>query len=87
MTTITLRKQMDEMVVSRFQAKAALLQSGLLDQVETAVANADALTQLAWAEAQGFERQSPAILGIAQTLGWTSEQLDELFSQAVRIKA
>lgn len=84
---ITIRGTIDTLTVSRFQAKAALLQAGLLDQVEAAVANADALTQLAWAEALGFERQSPAILGIAQALGWTAEQLDELFAKAVRIRA
>lgn len=84
---ITIRGTIDTLTVSRFQAKAALLQAGLLDQVEAAVANADPITQLAWAEALGFERQSPAILGIAQTLGWTAEQLDGLFSQAVRIRA
>lgn len=84
---ITIRGNIDTLTVSRFQAKAALLNAVLLSQVETAVANADPLTQLAWAEALGFERQSPAILGIAQTLGWTSEQLDGLFAKAVRIKA
>lgn len=84
---ITIRGTIDTLTVSRFQAKAALLNAVLLSEVETAVANADALTQLAWAEALGFERQSPAILGIAQTLGWTAEQLDELFAKAVRIRA
>lgn len=84
---ITIRGNIDSLTVSRFQAKAALLNTGLLDQVEAAVANADPLTQLAWAEALGFERQSPAIIGIAQALGWTSDQLDGLFAQAARIKA
>lgn len=84
---ITIRGTIDTLTVSRFQAKAALLQAGLLDQVEAAVANSDPITQLAWAEALGFERQSPAILGIAESLGWTAEQLDELFAKAVRIRA
>ncbi len=83
---IVIRGTIDSLVVSRFQAKAALHLCGQLDAVETAVAAADPLLRLAWHEALAFERQSPAILGIAQSLGWTPLQLDVYFSMAVRIK-
>jgi hypothetical protein len=75
------------MVVSRFQAKAALLQAGLLDQVSAALADADPVAQLAWAEAVEFRRMSPTILGLAATIGLTDEQLDDLFRAAAEIEA
>jgi hypothetical protein len=75
------------MAVSRFQAKAALLGAGLLDQVNTALADADPVAQLAWAEAVEFRRTSPTILGLAATIGLTGEQLDDLFRAAAGIEA
>lgn len=75
------------MVVSRFQAKAALMQAGLLDAVEAAVANGDALTQLAWAEAMEMRRNSPMIATLADDLDLTPEQVDDLFRAARAIEA
>lgn len=74
-------------VVSRFQAKAALLQAGLLNQVETFINGpaTDPLAKLAWAEAVEFYRQSPTILSMAAALSLTPQQLDELFTQAASI--
>ena len=43
--------------VTPFQAKAALLQAGLLDAVLAAIAAAPRITQLAWAEATEFRRK------------------------------
>lgn len=74
------------LVVSPFQAKAALLQAGVLDDVETLLANADQLTQMAWNEALEFRRYSPAVLNIATALNWTDEFLDNLFINAFEIK-
>jgi hypothetical protein len=77
------------LVVTKFQAKAALLNAGLLDDVEAAVAAADALTKLAWADAQEFRRRSPLIADLAAALDppLTSEQLDALFVAASTIVA
>lgn len=75
------------MVCSRFQAKAALHLAGLLPQVEAAIANADPLTQLAWAEAVEYSRHSPAILTLAGVLELTDEQVDDLFRTAMQIEA
>lgn len=74
--------------VSRLQAKAALLQAGLLDAVQAMVnhPDTDRLVQLAWAEALEFNRTSPAILGMASAMGWTDTQLDELFKAAHQIE-
>lgn len=77
------------MVVSPFQAKAALAQIGKLDDVEALMADAATplLTKLAWKEAVVFKRLSPTIIGLSQQLGFTDEQLDELFETAAQIVA
>lgn len=74
-------------VVSRFQAKAALLQAGLLSRVEAFINDpaTDPLAKLAWGEAIEFYRQSPTILSMAAALSLTPQQLDELFTQAASI--
>jgi len=74
-------------VVSRFQARAALLQVGKLAAADAAVAQADALTKLAWADATEFERASPSIAALAPALGLSGDDLDALFIAASKIKA
>jgi len=73
--------------VTPFQAKAALLNAGLLDAVLAAIAAAPRITQLAWAEATEFRRTSPTVLMLAGSLGLTSTQLDDLFKAAKEIEA
>jgi hypothetical protein len=75
--------------VSRFQARAALYQAGLLDQVETLMSDpaTDMIAKLAWADAQEFKRESPTIKALAAELGLTDTQLDDLFRQAATIDA
>ena len=73
--------------VSRFQAKAALDAAGMLAACDAAVAGADALTRLAWAEALHFRRDSPAIAAMSAAVGLSSEQVDELFIAAATIAA
>lgn len=73
--------------ISRFQARAALLDAGLLADVEIALADADPLTQLAWAEAIEWRRDSPTIAAIGDALGLTEEDIDDLFIEADKIKA
>lgn len=73
--------------VSAFQAKAALMAAGILPQVEATIAQADAFTQLAWAEALQFRRDSPAIAALSAALGLTSAQVDDLFRTAATISA
>ena len=75
--------------VTRFQAKAALLGAGLLEQVEVYMALPDTpmVTKLAWTETQDFERGSPTVAGLSALLGLTSEQVDALFITASGITA
>lgn len=72
--------------VSRFQARAALLQAGLLSAVEDAVAAADPMVQLAWAEAVEWRRQSPNIIALGAAIGLNEAQLDDLFRAAAQIE-
>ena len=73
--------------VTRFQARAALLAAGLLDDVEATIAGADRFVQIAWADAASFERTSPTIAALAAALGLTDQQLGDLFRAAATISA
>lgn len=73
--------------VTRFQAKAALHQAGLLEQVEAFIDDpaTDALVKLAWQEAS-FDRSSKMVEEVGATLNLTSLQIDELFETALEMK-
>lgn len=75
--------------VSKFQAKAALKQAGLLEQVRTMMAGLpeDDLTRIAWEDAQEFRRESPTVLNLAAELNLDDAALDALFEQAAAIEA
>lgn len=75
--------------VTRFQALAALLQAGLLPDVEAYMARpeTDPFVALAWKEAQDFRRDSPIVLSLGDVLGLTQSQLDDLFKFASTIGA
>lgn len=64
------------------QAKLALLNIGMLDSVETTIAAAGRAAQIEWENALSFERTSPLLSSICNSLGLTSEQLDWLFITA-----
>lgn len=66
--------------ITAFQAKAALAQAGLLDDIETYMATtADVITRLRWQEAPTFRRNNAALVQIAADIGLTEQQLDDLF--------
>lgn len=77
------------LVVSRFQALAALMQAGLLENVEAYMAQegTDAFVKLAWHEAQEFRQDSPTVVGLQTILGLTDEQLEDLFKFAATVSA
>lgn len=75
------------MVVSRFQARAALLMAGLLDDVEKAISGASPLARLVWSDATEFRRNSPTIAELASALELDDETLDDLFRTAAGIVA
>lgn len=74
-------------VVSRFQARAALMQIGKLQDAEAAVvATGDALVQMAWAEATEFRRTSPTINSLGAAIGLSATDIDDLFRAAAAIE-
>lgn len=73
--------------VTAFQAKAALLNAGLLDKAQAAVSAAAPIVQLAWATAQSYERSSPTVAALAAALGLSDAQVDDLFRAAALISA
>lgn len=82
----SLRKRRERMHVTRYQAKAALLEAGLLDQCESIVQAAnDPQLNIAWQEA-GFIRLSSFVDFVGEQLSLTPEQLDDLFIAASKIK-
>ena len=74
--------------VTRYQALAALHLNGLLARVKAIMADpaTDPLTVLAFDSAQTFKRYSPMVLNMAQALGLSDEQLDNLFVSASQIE-
>ena len=45
------------------------------------------IAQIAWADAQVFERSSPTIASLASAIGLTEAQIDDLFRAAGEIVA
>jgi hypothetical protein len=75
--------------VSRFQARAALHLAGKLTDAEAAVEAAAAenpLIAMAWREAVEFKRTSPALNALAEAIGMTPEDVDNLFRLAATIE-
>lgn len=73
--------------ISSFQARAALYQMDMLATVEEAMTapTMDPIAKLAWDKAQDFNRDSPTILALAPTLGFSDTQLDDIFRFAKTI--
>lgn len=73
--------------VTRFQLRAALLQVGVLEDVETYMSTqvTDPFVQLAWQEGHTFKRNSQIVQDIQSRLGLTDEQMDNIFRFAATI--
>lgn len=71
--------------VSRYQARAALLEADLLTAVEAYFAELpdSSLEKLAWKEAPNVNRDSSALTSAADALGLTGDQVDALFRRAI----
>lgn len=76
------------MIVSRFQALAAIYAAGLLDTAEAYFADPETpkLEKLAWANAKDFYRASPLVVSVGTILGLNDAQLDDLFTSAAAIQ-
>ena len=70
--------------ITPLQAKLQLLKLGLLDEVETLVTG-DRTAQLYWEYASIIERDNAVLLSMANSLGLTSEQVDDMFIEASKL--
>jgi hypothetical protein len=76
-------------VVSMRQARLALLQAGLLDDVEATITTLEepqrTATQIEWEYSTEVQRASSTTAMLAGVLGLTKEQIDEMFSTAAML--
>lgn len=76
-------------VVTMRQARLALLQSGLLAQVNTAIANMSGIdgdaARIEWEFSNTVERNQPLVQSLIGALGLTEAQLDDLFTLAATL--
>lgn len=69
------------------QIRQALILSGIsLEQIETALDSLPeptrSLAKIEWEYSIAFKRDRPLVIQVGQMLGWTSEQLDDLWKFA-----
>ena len=81
---IEYRKSQVPQSITPLQAKLQLLKLGLLDEVEALVAG-DRTSQLYWEYASVIERDNAILLLMANSIGLTSEQVDEMFIAASKL--
>lgn len=67
--------------ITRTQARLVLHRAGLLDGVLKVIETGGVEAQI-WYEAAEWNRASPVLAGMAQALGFTDEQVDDLFRAA-----
>lgn len=74
--------------VSRLQGLAQLHVEGVLDMVESYMAAPErsVMEQLAWKNAQTFDRDSILVQQMASVLNWNEAKLDQVFTDADKIK-
>lgn len=76
-----LAKSRDRAKLSRAEFKIALLDRGELDAVKAAMSDpsADPRAVILWEDANEFRRTNKDLLALAAELGYTEEQLDDIF--------
>jgi hypothetical protein len=76
-------------LVSRFQARSALVQAGYFDAVDAHMAALPKINiqRMAWDEAADFDRTSTTLVAMAAMLGLDNAALDALFVAAAAIEA
>lgn len=73
-------------VVTMRQARLALLQSGLLATIQTAITNGtDDAMKIEWEYATEVRRDWASLIALTTTLGMTDIQLDSLFELAATL--
>ncbi len=75
--------------VSRFQARVALYNFGLLEAVNKMMSDPATpfIAKESWESAGVFKRNSPSVVAMGADLKLTEDQIDELFKAALEIQA
>ena len=68
--------------VSMRQARLALLDAGLLDDVDAAMSGASPADRIEWEYATEVRRDSALVASMTVALGWSAAQVDDLFCAA-----
>ncbi len=68
--------------VTKRQAKLALLEAGLIDDVEDLISEMDRGDQIEWSDSVWFSRSSPLISKVGEALSLSQKRLDALFRAA-----
>ena len=71
--------------VTMRQARLALLNAGLLDDVEVVITAAGRAAQLEWEYAAVMDRSNPAVAIVQQQKALTDAQIDDLFREAAKL--
>ena len=71
--------------ITALQARRALLATGLLDRVESAIAQQPRAIQIAWEYATEIHRDDPMLAETAQAIGLDTDVLDNLFRAAAKL--
>lgn len=71
--------------VTMRQARLALLNAGLLDNVEVVIAAAGREAQLEWEYAAVVDRSNPVVAAVQQQEALTDAQIDDLFREAAKL--
>lgn len=85
MTEQEIERPASPVLVTPRQARLALLEAGLLDQVQAAVTAAGGATQIAWEYATVLDRNDALIVSIGTALDLSPSQIDALFTQAATL--
>lgn len=71
--------------VDMAQARLALLNAGLLETVEANLVNMGQAAQIEWEYRTTVRRDNALVAAMKAQLGWTDEQLDNLFIAAAQL--
>ena len=76
----------ESVIVTMRQARIALLSSGQLSSVDSAIASMPdgqrEVAEIEWEYGSTVERLSPLVVGLTPALGFTEEEMDDLFKVA-----
>lgn len=72
-------------VVTMRQARLALMEAGLLGQIDAAVASIGGAAAVEWEYSTNVERNWPLVASLAASLNLSDAQLDALFTRAAQL--